>query len=301
VHRTLKLLHFQLGKYRWAGPSASHFGGGLDAASHHFRELYTLLLAPVEDRLSGYRHLIIAPHRDLHGLPFAALHDGSSALVDRFTLSVAPSAGVLARCRERRARPTRGSVVMAVPDARTPRIQEEARLIAQMLPDARLLMGEAASLEAFHQHAPESRILHLAAHGIFRRDNPMFSALQLADSRLSMIDLNRQHLNVELLTLSACSSGLAVAVGGDELLGLMRGFLQAGVRSLLVTLWDVDDACTKEFMSSFYREVGSGASLGSAVQGAMREIRERYPHPYFWAPFLLIGEPGRLSHTESGN
>ena len=301
VHRTLKLLHFQLGKYRWAGPSASHFGGGLDAASHHFRELYTLLLAPVEDRLSGYRHLIIAPHRDLHGLPFAALHDGSSALVDRFTLSVAPSAGVLARCRERRARPTRGSVVMAVPDARTPRIQEEARLIAQMLPDARLLMGEAASLEAFHQHAPESRILHLAAHGIFRRDNPMFSALQLADSRLSMIDLNRQHLNVELLTLSACSSGLAVAVGGDELLGLMRGFLQAGVRSLLVTLLDVDDACTKEFMSSFYREVGSGASLGSAVQGAMREIRERYPHPYFWAPFLLIGEPGRLSHTESGN
>lgn len=298
VHRALKLLHFQLGKYRWAGPPAAHFEAGLDAATHHFRELYTLLVAPVADRLSGYQHLIIAPHRDLHGLPFAALHDGSSALVDRFTLSVAPSAGVLARCRERLVRPTRGSVVMAVPDARTPRMQEEACLVAGMLPDAKLLLGEAASVEAFRQHAPASRILHLAAHGIFRRDNPMFSALQLADSRLSMIDLNRLYLNVELLTLSACSSGLAVAVGGDELLGLMRGFLQAGVRSLLVTLWDVDDACTKEFMCSFYREVGRGASLARAVQGAMREIRERYPHPYFWAPFLLIGEPGRLSHAE---
>ena len=190
---------------------------------------------------------------------------------------------------------------MAVPDAFTPRIEEEARLVAQMLPGAKLLLGEAASLEAFRQQAPDARIFHLAAHGIFRRDNPMFSALQLADSRLSMIDLTRLNLNVELLTLSACSSGRAVAVGGDELLGLMRGFLQAGVRSLLVTLWDIDDACTKEFMCSFYREVGSGASLANAVQGAMREVRERYPHPYFWAPFLLIGEPGRLSHAESAN
>ena len=301
VHRALKLLHFQLGKYRWGGPPASHFDAGLDAASNHFQELYTLLVAPVAERLSGYRHLIIAPHRDLHGLPFAALHDGSCALVDRFTLSVAPSAGVLARCRERRAGGGRGSVVMAVPDTRTPRIEEEACLVARMLPEAKLLLGEAASLEAFRQHAPDARIFHLAAHGIFRRDNPLFSALQLADSRLSMIDLNRLNLNVGLLTLSACSSGVAVAVGGDELLGLMRGFLQAGVRSLLVTLWDIDDACTKEFMICFYSEVGGGASLASAVQRAMREVRERYSHPYFWAPFLLIGEPGRLSHAESAN
>ncbi len=301
VHRALKLLHFQLGKYRWARPPATQAGTGLDAASHHFRELYTLLLAPVEDRLSGYRHLIIAPHRDLHGLPFAALHDGSRALIDRFTLSVCPSAGVLSRCRERSARPARGSVVMAVPDVLTPRIEEEATLVARMLPDAELLLGDAASLEAFHRHAPGSRILHLAAHGIFRSDNPMFSALQLADSRLSMIDLNRLSLNVELLTLSACSTGRTVAVGGDELLGLMRGFLQAGVRSLLVSLWDIDDACTKEFMCSFYREVGRESSLAAAVQVAMREIRERYPHPYFWAPFLLIGEPGSLSHAETAN
>jgi tetratricopeptide (TPR) repeat protein len=298
VHRTLKLLQFQLGKCRWAKPLDSPYRAGLDAASHHFRELYTLLLAPMADRLSGYRHLIVAPHRDLHALPFAALHDGSCVLVDRFTLSVIPSADVLARCRQRRVRPTRGSLVMAAPDPRAPGIQEEACLTARTLPDARLLLGEAASLEAFRRYAPESRIVHLAAHGVFRRDNPMFSALQLADSRLSMLELNRLRLNVELLTLSACSTGLTVAVGGDELLGLIRGFLQAGARSLLVTLWEIDDACTNEFMRGFYREVGKESSLAAAVQGAIREIRERYPHPYFWAPFLLIGEPGRLSHAE---
>ena len=298
VHRTLKLLEFQLGKWRWARPADPQRRPDLDAASHHFRELYTLLLTPVADRLSGYQHLIVAPHRDLHGLPFAALHDGTCALVDRFTLSVAPSADVLAGCRERRVRPTRGSLVMAVPDPHATRIQEEACLAAQTLPDARLLLGEAASLEAFRRYAPESRIVHLAAHGIFRRDNPMFSALQLADSRLSMLELNRLRLNVELLTLSACSTGLTVAVGGDELLGLMRGFLLAGARSLLVTLWEIEDASTSEFMSSFYREVCRETSLAAALQGAMHEIRKRYPHPHFWAPFLLIGEPGRLSHAE---
>ncbi len=300
VHRALKLLRFQLEKYGWArrGPQDRE---DLDAAYHHFRELHTLLVAPIADRLSGFRHLIVAPQRDLHGLPFAALHDGTCALIDRFTVSVAPSADVLARCRKRPVRPVRGAVVMAVPDARAPRIQEEARLVAGMLSDAWLLLGEAASLEAFRRYAPESRIVHLAAHGIFRRDNPMFSALQLADSRLSMFDLNRLSLNIELLTLSACGTGLTVAVGGDELLGLMRGFLQAGVRSLLVTLWDIDDACTQEFMCSFYRQIGEGASLAAAVQGATREIRERYPHPYFWAPFLLIGEPGGLTCAGSAS
>jgi CHAT domain-containing protein len=298
VRRALKLLQFQLGKHLWARPLASLYRHDPDAASHHFRELYTLLVAPVADRLSSYHHLIVAPHRDLHGLPFAALHDGSCALVDRFTLSVAPSAGVLARCRERRSRPNRNSVVMAVPDPRVPRILEEAHLVAQTIPDAKLLLDEAASLEAFHRYGPDCRILHLAAHGIFRRDNPMFSALQLADTRLSMLDLNRMRLNVELLTLSACSTGLTVAVGGDELVGLMRGFLQAGARSLLVTLWEIDDTSTNEFMLCFYREVGRGSSLAAAVQSAMREIRERYPHPYFWAPFLLVGESGELSDEE---
>ena len=298
VRLALKLLQFQLGKFRWGQPMASSYRPAQDAASHHFRELYTLLVAPVADRLHGYRHLIIAPHRDLHGLPFAALHDGSCALVDRFTLSVAPSAGVLARCRERRRQPADDSVVMAVPDPRAPRIQEEAHLVADALPNSTLLLGGDASLDAFRRHAPTSRILHLAAHGIFRRDNPMFSALQLADARLSMLDLNQMHLNVELLTLSGCSTGRTVAVGGDELLGLIRGFLQAGARSLLVTLWEIDDSSTNEFMRCFYREVGKERSLAIAVQRAIYEIRERYPHPYFWAPFLLIGEPGSLSHVQ---
>lgn len=289
ARQSLRLLQFQLGKFRW-GKAAS-----ADAASHHFQELHRMLLQPVEDRLTPYRHLVFAPHRVLHGLPFAALHNGSQLLGDRFTLSVAPSASVFALTRRRR----RGSpldlpVVMAVPDEWAPRIVEEAQVVAAMLPDSRLLVGKDATLEAFWKYAPSARIFHLAAHGIFRRDNPVFSALQLADGRLSLLDLNQARLHMDLLTLSACNTASSVAVGGDELLGLMRGFLLAGSRSLLVALWEIDDASTQEFMRAFYREAGAGASLAKAVQVAMREVRERYRHPYYWAPFLLVGDPDAI-------
>jgi tetratricopeptide (TPR) repeat protein len=294
IHLGMKFLRFQLGRFRWARDITRAGEWNSAAAAEHFRELYRLLLTPVEDRLIGYRHLIFAPHRDLHGLPFAALDDGERPLIDRFTVSAAPSASVLARCRQRKRDSGRGAVVMAVPDPRAPRIEEEARVVSGALPGSRLLLGEEASLEAFRRYAPTARILHVASHGIFRKDNPIFSAVQLSDSWLSILDLNRTRLNASLLTLSGCSTGSTVVVGGDELLGLMRGFLEAGARNLLVTLWDIDDASTHEFMRCFYREVSSGVPLGAAVQGAMREIRKDYPHPYYWAPFLLVGDPAAL-------
>jgi tetratricopeptide (TPR) repeat protein len=291
VHLSMKLLRFQLGRFRWAKDLKHASEGSSRAAAYHFRELYRLLLTPIEDRITAHRHLIFAPHRDLHGLPFAALDDGEKLLIDRFTVSAAPSASVLARCRQRQSHSGSGAVVLAVPDPRAPRIEEEARVVVDTLPGAKLLLGEEASLEAFRKYAPTAQILHFAAHGIFRRDNPIFSALQLSDAWLSILDLNRTRLNAGLLTLSGCNTGSSVVVGGDELLGLVRGFLEAGARSLLVTLWDIDDASTQEFMRYFYRKVSAGITLGAAVQGAMREIRERYPHPYFWAPFLLVGDP----------
>jgi tetratricopeptide (TPR) repeat protein len=300
VYQLVKLLRFQLGRFRWAKQQAKLRDANWEATAHHFRELYRLLLAPIEDRIRDYRHLIFAPHRDLHGLPFAALDagtggDGTATLTDRFTLSSVPSGAVLARNRQRRRGNSQGTVVIAVPDRSAPRIEEEARLVVESLPGAKLLLGADASLENFQKYAPQSQVLHLAAHGVFRRDNPIFSALQLSDSWLSMLDLHRTQLNADLLTLSACNTGSSVVAGGDELLGLLRGFLEAGARSLLVTLWDIDDASTHEFMRHFYRHVSSGSSLASAVQIAMREIRANYPHPYFWSPFLLVGEPGALS------
>lgn len=130
---------------------------------------------------------------------------------------------------------------------------------------------------------------NLAAHGLFRRDNPLFSAIRLFDSRLTLLDLYHLPLSAELVVLSGCSTGLNVVIGGDELLGLMRGVLLAGAHGVMVSLWDVKDISTAQCMERFYRYLLCGSHKAAALQRAMQELREEYPHPYFWAPFLLAG------------
>jgi CHAT domain-containing protein len=92
------------------------------------------------------------------------------------------------------------------------------------------------------------------------------------------------------VTLSGCGTGLNVIVGGDELLGLKRGLLYAGAQSLLLTLWDVNDQSTAEFMKLFYRYFKLSTHKARAVQQAMAEIRNSNPHPFYWAPFVLVGK-----------
>ncbi len=292
--RSARLLHFQIGKFRFR-PEAGLHRLSLEAVREHLSVLYSLLVAPVEQHLRGYRHLILAPHRFLHGIPFAALSDGKSALIDRFTLSTIPSSQVFLNCRRREAGGSGAPVVMAVADAKAPAIAREASEVCAMLPRATLIAGQDATVAAFRQYAPSARIFHLAAHGSLRRDNPMYSSIQLADQRLSLNEIQQMRITSRLLTLSACNTGSSVAVGADELLGLMRGFLTAGARSLLLALWDIDDSSTGEFMREFYTRLANGSALPEAFAGATRALRNKYPHPYYWAPFLLVGDPEALN------
>ena len=118
----------------------------------------------------------------------------------------------------------------------------------------------------------------------------MFSSIRLGDSYLSLYDLYHMNLPAELVVLSGCATGLNVVKTGDEQIGLVRGLLQAGAQSMILSLWDVHDASTKEFMLAFYCGWQRGLSKSKALNAAMLELRERYPHPYYWAPFLLIGK-----------
>jgi CHAT domain-containing protein len=118
----------------------------------------------------------------------------------------------------------------------------------------------------------------------------MFSSIRLAGSYLNLYDLYHLKLPAELVVLSGCATGLNVVRPGDEVLGLVRGLLRAGAQSLVLSLWDVHDSSTRDFMISFYTRLQTGVSKAQALQGAMIELRERYPHPYYWAPFTLIGK-----------
>lgn len=256
------------------------------------RLLYLGLIEPLAPALDG-KKVIIIPHDVLHYVPFHALYDGSSYLIDRHEISYCPSASVLLLCTEKARQPREGdsALIMGVPDETMPFIRDEVAAIQSLWPDAKVFVGEEATLDRLKQAAPTCRILHLASHGVFRRDNPMFSALRLSDSWLSFYDIFNLNLNARLVTLSACETGMNEVFPGDELFGLMRGFLYAGAPSLVVSLWMVNDRSTAEFMRRFYAGLSQGLTKRAALRQAQLQVKQEYPHPYYWAPFILMGAP----------
>lgn len=287
IHRCLQ---FQLSRMS-LGPE--HVDGIRDlveeATRAHLGALHDELVAPLLPHLEG-RQLIIVPHGFLHYVPFHALHDGERYLIDRFSISYAPSASVFHLCAAKRTVSEDRSLVLGVADKRAPRIMEEVQAVAESLPRATLLTDDDATEAALRRYGANSRFIHVATHGLFRRDNPMFSAIQLGRSRLSLFDLYNLRLGAELVVLSGCGTGLNAVLGADELVGLTRGVLYAGAQSVVVSLWDVNDASTAELMRRFYLHLQS-THRAEALRRTMLEIREIYPHPYHWAPFVLVGKP----------
>jgi CHAT domain-containing protein/Flp pilus assembly protein TadD len=290
VSEALRLLRFQLGRLQLNPDFAQTSSGNTyRAAVAHLAELYDELVAPVRAQLNA-RHLIVIPHGILHYLPFHALHDGEKFLIDSYTISYAPSAVVYALCHREGSQSEGGSLILGVPDAQAPLIKDEVEAVHRILPGSELFLNEAVNHELLSRKAPTSRLIHIATHGNFRPDNPMFSGIRLGDGYLHLYELYHLQLSAELLTLSGCATGLNVIAAGDELLGLIRGALYAGARSLLLTLWDVNDRSTAQFMTSFYRHLQQSSNKAAALAEAAKEVREEHPHPYYWAPFVLVGK-----------
>jgi hypothetical protein len=291
VREKLRLLQLQLAKFRLGADYIQPLEKRLlQATQAHLEELYTLLIAPIRDQLKA-EHLIIVPHAFLHYLPFHALSDGERYLIDDFSVSYAPSSSIFAVCQEKPQPEGDGdTLVLAVPDARAPFIEEEARFVAASMGNARLFMGVEATEEQLRVHGPQSRFIHIATHGYFRQDNPMFSSIRLGNSLLSLFDLYQLQFNAELVTLSGCGTGMNVVIGGDELIGLVRGLLYAGAQTLMVSLWEVHDQSTAEFMRDFYDGYKSSANKANALRNAVLKLKEKHRHPYYWAAFALVGK-----------
>jgi CHAT domain-containing protein len=286
----LRLLQFQLSKFR-LGPQylETVHDSLLQTTQAHLKELYDELIAPVAPKLQA-KHLIFVPHGLLHYVPFHALFDGAQHLIDSYTVSYSPSASIYALCQTRTANSSGPSLVFGIPDPQAPAILDEVQALTGVLDHAELFLGQNATVNVLREKGPASRLIHIATHGRFRQDNPMFSAIRMGDSFLSLFDLYQLRLPVELITLSGCSTGLNVVAAGDELIGLARGLLHAGAQSLVLSLWDVHDTSTAEFMTAFYRRLGNGESKAEALRSAMLELRASYPHCYQWAPFILVGK-----------
>jgi CHAT domain-containing protein/tetratricopeptide (TPR) repeat protein len=271
-------------------------------------ELHQQLIAPLEESgwLAGKSRLTIVPHGDLHYLPFAALLDGASGrfLVERYELAVTPSAAVwLTLDARRRSRATVRLVALAPrPDA-LPASRREVEAIARLQGTGGLvLIGRAATKDAFRREAPNARVLHLATYGILNKANPLFSFVELApspgdDGRLEVHDVFGLRLTADLVVLSACQTALGSGAqsdvpAGDDWVGLARAFLHAGALRVVASLWPVQDRATSLLMERFYREYAGGAASATALALAQRTMLATpgTAHPFYWAAFEVVGQ-----------
>ena len=289
VAELLSQLNFQLDALR-NNPHliASHFYELTLRTRRVLGELYDLLLRPLETAI-GLRRIVVAPHRALHYIPFHALYDGFGYVVENREVVYAPSASILQNCLQKPRRKFEKALLVGVSDERIPLVVEEIDALAALLPDSTTLLGGAATLDEIIKCASDVDVLHLACHGQFRAENPLFSSLKLADRWLTVREVDALKLNADLVVLSACETGVSRIAPGDELLGLARGFFSTGASSLVLSLWNVHDQTTIELMKYFYREIRAGKSPAAALRGAQREILKKRPHPFFWSPFFLVG------------
>ncbi len=294
------------------------------------RKLYDRLIGSVADLVADSQRVYIVPHGPLHYIPFQALIGADGETVLRSCgpeLIYGPSASVLFRQPAAQSQ----QVLREMEESRRPCLtlgyngdggqrlrfaEEEALAIAALL-GGDALIGSASTREALFQRGSSARVLHISCHGRFDPEAPLESCLELGESQTltarEVIDHLR--LNCELVTLSACESGLSRIRSGDELMGLVRAFMLAGAPAIVATLWRVDERSTRILMEKFYREAAAGASFAQALQraqlylrtlsrqdiqlqlgdylpigsGDTAEAEHPFSDPFYWASFILSG------------
>jgi CHAT domain-containing protein/tetratricopeptide (TPR) repeat protein len=285
----LDRLRFQINSLRYgAARLLPHLEQLCKRTRHYLGALYDALLRPLEAKLADHR-LVVLPHRALHYVPFHALYDGDRYVIERREVCYAPSASVLGHCLAASAKGFHKACLFGVADEQAPKVRDEVLALARLFPQASVFLDDQATLQALKASAAPAEVLHLACHGQFRSDNPLFSSLKLSDGYFTVRDAYDLDLHCGLLTLSACETGLNAVATGDELIGLARGFFSAGAPSLLLTLWTVDDQATADLMKLFYERLLTGASPAAALRFAQCAMIQVAPHPFFWSPFVLFG------------
>jgi tetratricopeptide (TPR) repeat protein len=243
----------------------------------------------------GVHDLLVVPCDVLHTLPLGALHDGRRHLIERYNVCYLPSASLLAALPDgRRAEDGPALVVANSWEGRLPLTTGEARRVAQVLSKVQsrqpiLLTEEQATARALRERAGQVGIVHIAAHGAFRADAPLFSTLHLADGLLTVNDVyGLDLLRTALVTLSGCQTGLGRGRGG-EILGLAYAFFFAGAPALVVSRWRVDDEATDALMQDFYAALVRGETVSGALRAAQLGTLASRPHAYYWAGFAVWG------------
>lgn len=282
--------------------------------------------------------MIVVPDGKLHLLPFSALSNGGHYVLSSHVVSVAPSGTVFHILRHRvdqivsddlpyvgvaawttASSPPRkflASVLRAAsgPERKElialPESRHEVETIAADLPKPNtILLGDDAT-ETNFKHLPLSQynVVHLALHGYVDPEFPDRSALVFApeqqstdDSLLQVREIRHLHLNANLVTLSACNTGLG-PVGEEGVANIVNAFIEAGSQTVVSALWELEDHATTHLMTVFYEHLGRHEEKAQALRRAQLEMLSSGSPPYYWAGFVLDGDPsGSLFLASAGN
>ncbi|MCW5636174.1 MAG: CHAT domain-containing protein, partial [Rubrivivax sp.] len=254
-------------------------------------ELHALVWAPLHAALAGAPRVVVVPHGPLHYVPWCALHDGQGWLVERHEIELAASASAWLVSPARPWQPPSQVLALATGDGQLPHAREEVELIAGIVGgQATVLVGDVARSDALRDAAAAAaQVVHFACHGRFRADSPAFSSLLLADGPLILQDLSSLRLRAALVVLSACETGLSRIAPGNEMVGLVRGFMLAGAERVLATQWAVPDISMAELMAGFYQRLRAGEPPRHALAAVQGAAARSGVHPFQWAALALYG------------
>jgi CHAT domain-containing protein/tetratricopeptide (TPR) repeat protein len=270
-----------------------------DPQPESLKQIHDWLIAPIRQYIKTAQ-VVIVPHGLLHYVPFAALTDGHRYFGDERAITYLPSVSMLPILRRRINHS--GQRVLTIAQSQAPGLSalryadEEARSVAKLYGTQPLLTGRATRAE-FLKRASAYNVLHIAAHAELNAASPLFSRILLSPANndsgaIEVREIYGMNLTrTNLVALSACETQLGTQSKGDDIVGLNRAFIYAGASYVIASLWTVDDEATSVLMKSFYGHLKQGMSKAAALQAAQAATREKYPHPYYWASFVLTGDP----------
>jgi CHAT domain-containing protein len=265
-------------------------------------EMHERLFAPLRQHVRN-RRLIIVPHLRLHYLPFAAFRDSRTQryLIEDYTITYAPSASALRFLREKETPVNGRALVLGAPAGVSPELPgalREAMVVGAQLRSPPMV-GSAAKESVLYRMKGDVDLVHIAAHGFYEPDAPLFSRIALAAGDDSDGDLQVHEIlsdldltGVNLVVLAACQSAVGKESDGDDVVGLTRALLYAGTPGVISTLWDIGDDAAAALMNHFYCRLLNGDSAADALRHAQLQLlRGEYPDPRHWAAFTLNGNP----------
>jgi len=258
----LDSIRFSLRRLALGRSSATSRRAAEAALAHAARSLDELLLGPLKAPTEG-RPLVIVPTGVLHAVPWSLLPSCGGRPV-----TVAPSAALWLRADAPPRRPGR-TVLVAGPGL--PDAAREVEELQALYPGAECLIGDSATVDAAKALLDGAELAHVAAHGRFRADNPLFSSIELADGPLTVYDLEGLRRAPATLVLSACDSGLSEVCPGDELMGLASALFALGTRTLIASVVPVADAAVRPLMAALHEGLRQGRRPAAALASAQAE------------------------------